>query len=74
MKESKPDQTKIILTTIISLITIIGVVGTYISNISALQVELVNIKTEIVKVNDKLDARDNEIRALTERVIKLEQK
>lgn len=62
----------IVITTIISLITIISFAGMFISKQTTLEVQLANIQKELVNINLKLDKRDDEIRHLTERVIKLE--
>jgi len=66
------DLTATIITTIISLLTIVGVVGKFISNQTKLEVGLVNIQKELVDINLKLDKRDDEIKNITERIIKLE--
>lgn len=79
------DLTATIITTIISLLTIIGVVGKFISNQTKLEVQLVNIQKELAEIKEKLDKRDEELRRLTEkrdceikdlsdRIIKLEEK
>ena len=67
------DLTATIITVIISLLTIITVVGKFISNQTKLEVGLANIQKELVEINYKLDKRDLEIRKITERVIKLEE-
>ena len=79
------DLTATIITTIISLLTIIGVVGKFISNQTKLEVQLINIQKELAEIKEKLDKRDEELRRLTEkrdceikdlndRIIKLEEK
>lgn len=66
------DLTGTIITTVISLLTIVGVVGKFISNQTKLEVSLCNIQKELVEINLKLDKRDEEIKHLTERVTRLE--
>lgn len=79
------DLTAAIITTIISLLTIIGVVGKFISNQTKLEVQLINIQKELAEIKEKLDKRDEELRRITEkrdceikdlsdRIIKLEEK
>lgn len=67
------DLTATIITTLISLLTIIGVVGKFISNQTKLEVGLANIQKELAEINCKLDKRDAEIRKLSDRVLKLEE-
>lgn len=61
------DLTATIITTIISLLTIIGVVGKFISNQTKLEVQLVNIQKELAEIKEKLDNRDEELKRLTEK-------
>jgi tRNA1(Val) A37 N6-methylase TrmN6 len=67
------DLTATVITTIISLATVVGIVGKFISNQTKLEVQLVNIQKELAEINIKLDKRDNEIRCLSDRVIKIEE-
>jgi hypothetical protein len=66
------DNTTLIITTIISLLTIIGFFSKFISMQTELKIELINIKKELLDINCKLDKRDEEIKKLTERIIKIE--
>lgn len=81
----KKDITAVIITTIISLLTLLTMAGTFISKQTTLEVELINIKKELTnisikldkrddEINTKLSKRDDEIKILTEKVIKIEQK
>ena len=74
MNKEKKDLTSVIIATIISLLTIITVAGTFISKQTELQVQLTNIEKELTNINIKLDKRDDEIKDLTERIIRLESK
>lgn len=67
------DITAAIITTLISLLTIIGIVGKFISGQTKLEVSLCNIQKELIEINVKLDKRDMEIRKLSDRVLTLEE-
>lgn len=66
------DYTATIITTLISLITIISVVGKFIANQTRLETQLLNIQKELVEIKDKLDRRDNEIKSISDRILTLE--
>lgn len=66
------DYTATIITTLISLITIISVVGKFIANQTRLEIQLLNIQKELVEIKDKLDRRDNEIKSISDRILTLE--
>ena len=61
------DLTATIITAIISLLTIISVVGKFISNQTKLEVQLINIQKELIEIKEKLDSRDEELKRLTEK-------
>ena len=67
------DMTATIITTLISLLTVVGIIGKFISNQTKLEVQLANIQKELVEINIKLDKRDTEIRCLSDRVLKIEE-
>jgi len=73
MDKQKNNLTATIITTIISLSAIVTIFSGFISNQAKLQVQLANIESNVVNINVKLDKRDDEIKGLTERVIKIEQ-
>ena len=72
MKEK--NITSIVIATIISLITIVTAFGGFISNQTKLEVKLNSIEASLTEIKIKLNDRDNEIKQLTERIIKLEEK
>lgn len=72
MDKQKNNLTANIIAVIISLMTIVTVFSGFISNQAKLQVQLTNIESNVVNINVKLDKRDDEIKGLTERIIKLE--
>ena len=72
--DKKNNLTTTIITTIISLATIVTIFSGFISNQAKLEVQLANIQKELAGINTKLDKRDDEIKALTERVTILEQR
>lgn len=72
MKEK--NITSVVIATIISLITIATAFGGFISNQTKLEVKLNNIEASLTEIKIKLNDRDNEIKQLTERIIKLEEK
>ena len=67
------DLTAAIITTLISLLTIIGIVGKFISTQTALEVQLSQIQKDITEIKVQLNNRDSELRCLSDRVIKLEE-
>ena len=67
------DLTAAIITTLISLLTIIGIVGKFISTQTALEVQLSQIQKDITEIKVQLNTRDSELRCLSDRVIKLEE-
>jgi|LSQX01.1.fsa_nt_gb hypothetical protein len=67
------DLTAAIITTLISLLTIIGIVGKFISTQTALEVQLSQIQKDITEIKLQLNKRDSELRCLSDRVIKLEE-
>ena len=71
MKENK-NLTTSIIATIISIGAIVTLFSGFISNQAELKVGLANIQKELVNINIKLDKRDDEIKDLTQRIIKLE--
>lgn len=73
MKQEK-NITGTIIATIISLATIVTVFGSFISNQAKLEVQLTSIQKELVTINEKLDKRDDEIKAITTRLTILENK
>jgi peptidoglycan hydrolase CwlO-like protein len=72
MKEK--NITSVVIATIISLITIVTAFGGFISNQTKLEVKLNNIEASLTEIKIKLNDRDNEMKQLTERIIKLEEK
>lgn len=73
MKSENKNITSTIIATIISLITIVTVFGSFISNQAKLEVQLTSIQKELVIINEKLDKRDDEIKAITTRLTIIEQ-
>lgn len=67
------DLTAAIITTLISLLTIIGIVGKFISAQTALEVQLSQIQKDITEIKLQLNKRDEELRCLSDRIIKLEE-
>ena len=67
------DLTAAIITTLISLLTIIGIVGKFISTQTALEVQLSQIQKDITEIKLQLSKRDSELRCLSDRIIKLEE-
>lgn len=74
MKLDNKNITGTIIATIISLATIVTVFGSFISNQAKLEVQLTSIQKELVTINEKLDKRDDEIKAITTRLTIIEQK
>jgi peptidoglycan hydrolase CwlO-like protein len=74
MNVKEKNITSIVIATIISLITIVTTFGGFISNQTKLEVKLNNIEASLTEIKIKLNDRDNEIKQLTERIIKLEEK
>lgn len=78
MDKLKNNVTGLVLATIISLLTIVTMVGTFISNQTKLEVQLINIQKDVLEIKQVLkedqSKRDDEIKGLTERVIRLEEK
>ena len=70
--DKKQNITNTFIALIISLITIIGFAGGFISNQSKIEVQLTNIQSQVTEINVKLDKRDEEIKSLTERVTVIE--
>lgn len=66
------DATATTITTIISLVTITSIFGKFISTQSKLETQLAQIQVELANITMKLDKRDDTIKELSDRVLKIE--
>ena len=66
--------TATIITTLISLTTIVGMVGKFISAQTKLEIQLTQIQKDVMEINVKLDKRDDDIKTLHERLTIIETK
>lgn len=74
MEKKNNNLTGNVIAIIISLMTIVTVFGGFISNQAKLEVELINIKTQLAEINSKLGNRDEEIKTILERLTRVESK
>ena len=72
MEKKNNNLTGNVIAIIISLMTIVTVFGGFISNQAKLEVELINIKTQLAEINSKLGNRDEEMKTILERLTRLE--
>jgi len=66
------DATATTIATIISLVTITSIFGKFISTQSKLETQLAQIQVELANITMKLDKRDDIIKELSDRVLKIE--
>lgn len=68
----KKDLAYIILTVLVALITIVSFAGTYIKAMGSIETKLINIETELLKVRETMELRDDEIKDINERLTAIE--